>query len=471
MDKKGNIWFNAIFFLVTLFSLTYLFSIVTEKTSVSFNLGDEAALLIDLYQKGDKVDMFLDTAAGNALSDTMVQYFSKGPSSACGDYRGTPLLNAHSKECYPIGSNIFADQVKQEFDLYFQYYLHIYPISLPKEFEIAVYDDHGSLAVTGTSKDSQRLNLHTSSISQMGQVPDEGNVRPDQISDAKPGDLITFMVEGKSVSYYKIGKLPGTAEVDYFITPEKLGEIVEEINKASGNKEITIKNVLTAAPKETLYQALEKRKSDLVSGNTLNAVYSISGIGIGFSNEMDEPPMDKKEGVVYFHDVWEIAKEEDVNYWLILSIIETESAFKKTISYVGTTTTGAHGVMQMFKPAIGDVIDPLKQKEPLVANKDVQKIYEDTFISVDREDVKVQVRAGTLYIKKIQEYLKKQKKPYEEVQVIIQAYHDGSGSITSDGGSKICQDKGQGSRECQESIKYFAQTDKNYRDLRGIVLS
>ena len=81
--------------------------------------------------------------------------------------------------------------------------------------------------------------------------------------------------------------------------------------------------------------------------------------------------------------------------------------------------------------------------------------------STQRDDIKIHIHAGTLYIKKINTYLAKGKKP-TDAPTIIQAYHDGAGSITQEGDTRICDIKGEESQECKESKTYLAKVSGHY---------
>ena len=95
-------------------------------------------------------------------------------------------------------------------------------------------------------------------------------------------------------------------------------------------------------------------------------------------------------------------------------------------------------------------------------------VQEYIFTSPSREDVKIQIHAGTLYIKKVRQYLITRKVAYD-VNSVIQAYHDGSGFIQKDGSSTFCTVNSKDA--CQESEEYLPKTLGFYAELTGTASS
>jgi len=243
--------------------------------------------------------------------------------------------------------------------------------------------------------------------------------------------------------------------------------------------------------------------------------------------EVKEPGKDEKPkgpanrawdtGIVYSHDVWVIAKEEDVNYHLLLALMEDESAFGIPYYTNGKATPfkrfnvedngRAHGVTQMFPGATEEVYADLLNEYPelgeLSYKKDyedldhyddylnkvnngcvnrvirktsskgtkttcnkIYRIYNEEFVKTDRESVYIQVHAGAKYLKVVKSYLKSLGKP-TDVKAILQGYHDGAGAVSDDGTSRYCisGDKYYKPEKCDEAQKYTIKIEKFYSGL------
>ncbi|MEA3514883.1 MAG: transglycosylase SLT domain-containing protein [Nanoarchaeota archaeon] len=185
---------------------------------------------------------------------------------------------------------------------------------------------------------------------------------------------------------------------------------------------------------------------------------SFKDVQFNFVEGTKEPDSDEKQGLVFFHDVWEIAKKENVNYHLVLAVIATESDFVN-INDQGDTL--AHGVMQMLKGAVSDIYDELKSNYPKLESLDSDHTQEHILTSTEREDVKIQIHAGTLYLKKTKTFLAADNKP-TDTMTISQAYHDGPAYITKEGDTRICDAKGLESQECKESNAYIPKVSGHY---------
>ncbi len=200
-----------------------------------------------------------------------------------------------------------------------------------------------------------------------------------------------------------------------------------------------------------------------------NSNLDLSKISIEFNPKDNVPNEYGMKGKVYLIDVYNAAKNANVNYYLLLAIGAHESGdFQYNKNLKGS---GAHGVMQMFPLATIDVYDkhkttlkqlfPEKMKDINNENDVENKIYNDYFLSWNREDVKMQLQFGAYYIRIIEDYLKYYKKPYD-VRTVIQAYHDGIGHITKDGNSIICEKKPE---SCSASNNYYANVMEKYDGL------
>ena len=192
-------------------------------------------------------------------------------------------------------------------------------------------------------------------------------------------------------------------------------------------------------------------------------IKDITQIPFEFIPGTKEPGLGEKpseESIVYLHDVWDIAKEENVNYYLVLAVMAQESNFlEKFINKKGDNL--AHGVMQMFKPSTSDVYPQLKERYPGLKNLNPDYIQENIFTSAKREDVNVQIHAGVIYLKKVKSYLAEKDKPLDN-PTIIQAYHDGAGYITSTGESTFC--KTNNPKDCKESQEYYAKVSDHFEE-------
>ena len=254
-------------------------------------------------------------------------------------------------------------------------------------------------------------------------------------------------VLGKSVILGFEGIDMGEAPLSDFSHPErqKLKKVMETAGWVSHDEDYRRYECC-----ETLLY-LEKKYKDI-------DFKDISNVPFTFVAGTKEPGLGEKKGLVYLHDVWDIAKKENVNYHLVLAIIATESNF---VNINEKNDKKAHGLMQMFKGAVSDIYSELKPNYSKLKTLNSDYVQEYILTSTQRDDVKIQIHAGTLYIKKINTYLAKGKKP-TDAPTIIQAYHDGAGSITKDGGTKICDIKGHESQECKESKTYLAKVSGHY---------
>ncbi len=153
-----------------------------------------------------------------------------------------------------------------------------------------------------------------------------------------------------------------------------------------------------------------------------------------FSRRTPEPGVDEVKGNVYLKDVYDITKELDVNYRVILGILGTESDFGIYLNRVDDKY--AHGAMQMFTPAIQDIYPDLIKKYPSLKEYNSPYIYKNIFTSEKREHINMQIYGGVLYFKKTREFLRKSGKP-DNVLIVIRAYHDGWSYITEEGESTM----------------------------------
>lgn len=173
-------------------------------------------------------------------------------------------------------------------------------------------------------------------------------------------------------------------------------------------------------------------------------------------------PTGIRRGLVDFGWVNEIAKRENVNYYLLLSVIKWESIDFKEINYPNDGK--AHGLGQQFLAAITDIYPDLIIRHPELKSKTPKEIYENVLTSKDENSLKIQITATALYLKRVKTLLKSQNKP-TDIKTIIQAYHDGTGNINADGSSKLIT---QGNRE---AIDYYPKVAGNYNDLSGTALA
>jgi len=167
-------------------------------------------------------------------------------------------------------------------------------------------------------------------------------------------------------------------------------------------------------------------------------------------------PSGIKYGLVDLGLVWEIAKEENVNYYLLSSVIQTESSF---VNINKPNDGKAHGLGQQFLPAIKDIHTDLFDRYPeIIKGVPVEEIYENILTSEDESSLKVQISATALYLKWVKNWLTKNIDPKPSTQLIIQAYHDGIGKINPDGTSIRIAD-GE-----EEAIDYYPKVAGYYDD-------
>lgn len=252
-------------------------------------------------------------------------------------------------------------------------------------------------------------------------------------------------VQGKSVSVKFLGVDMGESPVDNFNHHErkKLLRVMKETGWVSDPRD---------------FRRYECCGTSLYLKNKFAGIdfRDFNHIPFEFVNEDDRPGDEDMEGIVNLLDVWKIAKKENVNYYLLISVIGAESSFVDTNEPYDKK---AHGVMQMFLSATKQVFSDLQSNYPGLKEQSPSYVREHVFTSKDQESVKIQVHAGTLYLKWIKSYLEK-KGIDAKVPVVIQAYHDGIGYIQIDGSSNLCDIKS--AAMCDEAVKYVPKVAQRY---------
>jgi hypothetical protein len=175
-------------------------------------------------------------------------------------------------------------------------------------------------------------------------------------------------------------------------------------------------------------------------------------IDIPFSYQEIENPGEIPRGLVSLKWVWETAKEENINYNLLLAVIGVESNFQNINE---PADKKAHGLGQQFEAAITDIEAKLKARYPELNTKTPKQVYEDTLTSKTDQSLRIQITATALYLHRTREFLESQGKP-TNTRTIIQAYHDGVGKINKDGSSQRIDNKEK------EAIDYYPKFAELY---------
>jgi len=198
------------------------------------------------------------------------------------------------------------------------------------------------------------------------------------------------------------------------------------------------------------YEVLtEPGKETTGIGTSTGFIQPYTGASIAFSSGTQVPADDAVTGNIYLKDVYDIAKELNINYNMLLGILGTESSFGVKLNTQGDNL--AHGAMQMFPPATKDVYNSLIKKYSELSNYDYYTIYDSIFTLKDRTYIKMQIYAGTLYLIWTENCLKVSGKPYD-ARTSIQAYHDGCGNINTDGSSNL---------NTEEALSYVSKVSTN----------
>jgi len=226
---------------------------------------------------------------------------------------------------------------------------------------------------------------------------------------------------------------------------EDIIDSLSEENKMIQNPIITTdpKLKLTKVSSKIIFtpESVEKESNPELIFEALKQYVS----GIPFSYREVQNPGSISRGLVQLNWVWEIAKEENINYHLLLAIIRKESSF---VDIRKPNDGEAHGLGQQFVAAIKDIESKLKNRYPELKDKSPEEIYENVLTSKDENSLKVQITATALFLHRTKEILASKKKP-TSTRTVIQAYHDGAGNIYGDGSSKLIKEKDK------EAIDYY----------------
>lgn len=488
MKSRKGLAFYLVLFLMTLSILVYSYYIIVLKTEgYSLTLGDEAVLMVGLLQRADNVQHYLDAASGYSAVEAFHKMAEGGfGENICGDYMGYPLWNNGPRKCLPLEDSTLGRNFFSYYNPVFTEFLDKYGSygSLPRVFYSTLYLNGNGLNVAGTASEEMTLTLHEDSKSYIGRTglhPVLKNLGQfnsgDTIilyEDPISGDYLFNLIDPyeekpAETSYFR-------AAEGYWIEASGLDKIIAEINSMTdfSYTKVTRQNFLDVLTEAQINELIRRYPGKFISDDSLREKYGIkpdfSSIPFGFT--ATEDPGDKTVGIINLHDVWELAKKEDVNYHLVLAMIGTESSYGQSSAYRRNNQKGkqtAHGVMQMFKPATTDVFSSLKSNYPSLKNP--EDAYDNVFTSDRREDVKVQVHAGILYLKWLKKYFDAKNINTDDVELIVQAYHDGIGDVGIKNGQlardeyKYCKTKSPSISEkakCSESLGYLDKVEDHY---------
>ncbi len=181
MENKKGLMFEALMFIVILIVLITAFAVLSKKQdkfTAGYQLGDRQFDVINSYQKGEGVLLYIDQSAKHSIQQAAYYLGKKGgfkEASGCGRYAGFNIWAdikkdkdiAAVEECYPESKEvsegmvyIFNDEINEYFALFpsafipgkyaYNLYDNIRITAKSKnEGKIAIPIKHGSLVATG----------------------------------------------------------------------------------------------------------------------------------------------------------------------------------------------------------------------------------------------------------------------------------------------------------------------------------
>ncbi len=446
-NKKGLDYMVLLALVIVPLALLFLFSQLNEIKGENRNIGLIQLKLLETAQESENILFYIDQSTKNSIDQSLYTLGQRGgffQKTSCGIYQLHSIWQSKDKECYPA--------IVPNFNLLYAKELNRYLVNYPKEpslltdnYFLTIKDNKLigepikdiSLDIINQNNDKIGTYLFTPpftteiDISEFQEVIrnaksifnwciDEENITECIEAQINLKDLFkTWSVEfEEGMVLFDV-----TTDKDVWIYTDSKGLLKQPIR---------IKFAYFLENSDKLPETIEQDWKDISITTYYIPEDVFEKIKFEFSKNTPIPNDNEINGNIYLKDVYNIAKELNVNYNVILGILKTESDFGLNLN---TPFDGrAHGAMQMFHDAVKDVYNDLTRKYPSLKGQSTSYIYNDILTSEEREHINMQIYAGCLYFKKTREYLRNSGKP-DNVLTVIRAYHDGAGSITKEGGS------------------------------------
>ena len=445
-NKKGLDYAVLLALLIVPLALLFLFSQLNEIKGENRNIGFTQLKLLETAQESENILFYIDQSVKNSLDQSFYVFGQRGgffQETSCGIYKVYSIWQTNDTECYP--------DIISNFKLLFEKELNNYLTNYPEEDIFS--DDNYFLTIKEDKIIGEPIkDISLDIINQNNDKIGSYLFVPSFVIDANFDDFQQTINNARFIFNDCIYAKNITECIEAQIAFEGLSETwsmrFEEdlalfdvttdqyvyVYTTSGllKRKIHIKFAYFLKNSDELPEITEENWKDKSITTYYIPEEAFEKIKFEFSRKTPEPDIDEIKGNVYLKDVYDIAKELDVNYNIILGILGTESDFGTNLNraYDGK----AHGAMQMFHEAVKDIYDDLIEEHPSLSEYNTSYFYNEISTSKEREAIKMQIYAGVLYFKKTRYYLRNSGKP-TDVLTVIRAYHDGVGSITKKGES------------------------------------
>ena len=445
-SKKGLDFAVLLALVVVPLALLFLFSQLSEIKGENRNIGLTQLKLLETAQESENILFYIDQSAKNSVTQSLYVFGQRGgffQETSCGIYKLHSIWETKDKECYP--------EITSNFNLLFTKELNNYLGNYPKEGDLL--NDNYFLTI----KDNKLIGEPIKDISL--DIKDQNYNKigtylftPSFITETDISEFQETITNAKSIfnlckdvenirecieAQLHFKGLAGTWSVEFEndfvlfdITNDK--EVLVYTPQGLLKRNLHIKFAYFLKNRDKLPETTEENWKEISITTYYIPEEAFEKIKFGFSRKTPIPNDNEIKGNIYLKDVYDIAKELDVNYKVILGLLGTESDFGIYLNKADDIR--AHGAMQMFPQAVKDIYNDLTKKYSSLEGQSTNYIYKEVFTSKERELINIQIYAGVLYFKKTREYLRNSGKP-DNVLTVIRAYHDGAGSITKEGGS------------------------------------
>ncbi|TKJ17371.1 hypothetical protein CEE44_02450 [Candidatus Woesearchaeota archaeon B3_Woes] len=454
-NKKGLDFAVLLALVVVPLALLFLFSQLNEIKGENKNIGLTQLKLLETAQESENILFYIDQSAKNSVDQSLYLFGQRGgffQETGCGRYKIHSIWETKDKKCYP--------ELVLNFKLLFEKELNNYLTNYPEENIFS--DDNYFLTIKEDKIIGEPIkDISLDIINQNNDKIGSYLFVPSFAIDANFDDFQESVNEAKSIFNWckDVENIRECIEAQiYFKGLSRKWSIEFENDFAlfdvTSNKEVwiyTLQGLLKRKVhinfayflknEEDLPNTIEKDWKDISITTYYIPEEAFEKIKFGFSRETPIPNDNEIKGNIYLKDVYDIAKELDVNYKVILGLLGTESDFG---IYLNKAYDGrAHGAMQMFHEAVKDIYPDLIKKYPSLKEYKISfneyntsYFYNEISTSKEREHINMQIYAGALYFKKTREYLRNSGKP-DNVLIVIRAYHDGWSYITEEGKSTM----------------------------------
>ncbi len=320
--------------------------------------------------------------------------------------------------------------------------------------EVIVLDTDSDKASTFTIMDDIKDKLESRGvIVQIARDDPKSPLADKESIDALGGDYYFIIEEGTAtkVYFYKYGEWIGMV-VSHFLGCSNVRIPIGSEGKLRSVDAPAIKISFAG------YAVKESQAFDSFADKFFKS--SISDLSWDFS-EIPRPShtIDR----VDIGQIYDVSKEVGIDYRILGGMIGQESGFH-SINMQGDSK--AHGLTQMFKPAVSQVESKIKTRFPKLKLYDAFTIYDSILTSWDEDNIEIQMYAGSQYLLWVKGYLEKKHNIDEfPIEGVLQGYHDGIKYINADGSSWYCQEV---PTRCAESETYVPRIEEKLRIIEAL---